>query len=173
MKTLKIIKDSDVGSDISSPNKFEERRASRAIVFDSDNNIALLDASKAGYHKLPGGGIEEGEEIQQALRREMQEEIGCDITDIRELGVIEEYRNKFALHQTSYCFIAKLSGNKGTPHLEPGEIADGFMPIWLSIESAIEILEAESGIERYEGKFIRLRDLIFLKEAKNFLSTLT
>ncbi len=40
-----------------------------------------------------GRGIEEGEDNIEALKRECMEEIGCTITNVRELGVIEEYRN--------------------------------------------------------------------------------
>ena len=85
------------------------------------------------------------------------------------MGIIEEYRNKFRLHQISYCFIADLSGGKGAPNFEQGKIRDGFEPAWLNISLAIKILENESGVKDYEGKFIWLRDLTFLKEAKRRL----
>ncbi len=165
MKTIKTIRDTDVGSDTSNPEKYEERRAARAIVFDKENKVALLHATKKGYHKLPGGGIEAGEDIVEALKRESLEEIGCNIENVKELGIIEEYRNQFVMHQISYCFIADLAGEKGQNHLEEDEVADGFEPVWMSLEEAIKTLESESTIAHYEGKFIRLRDLTFLKEA--------
>jgi len=165
MNTLKIIKDADFGLNNPPPTVYRERKASRAIVFDKDKKIALLHATKKNFHKLPGGGIEDGENITNALARELLEEIGCSANNIRELGIIEEYRNKFELHQISYCFLADLVGNKGTPNLEEDEIADGFEPIWMSIENAIETLGGEIGVQDYEGKFIRLRDSTFLQEA--------
>src|SRR5450830_1921296 len=99
MKIIKIIWDTDIGANFPVPSVYRERRASRAVVFDRDGNIALLDVSKRGYHKLPGGGIDEGEDILAALNRETMEEIGCTIGNIRELGIIEEYRNNYELHQ--------------------------------------------------------------------------
>jgi 8-oxo-dGTP pyrophosphatase MutT (NUDIX family) len=165
MKLLKIFRDSDLGMDLTTAGPYKERRASRAIVFDNSKNIALLHVRNRHYHKLPGGGIDEGEDIQEALARELLEEIGCAAENFRELGVIEEYRNKFLLHQTSYCFVADLSGEKGTPNLEEGEIADGFKPVWMPLEEAIRTLESEAGVEDYSGKFIQFRDLLFLKEA--------
>jgi 8-oxo-dGTP diphosphatase len=170
MKILKTIRDRDLGLNFEDPSIYtQERRASRAIVFDKDKNLALLDAKNKGYHKLPGGGIEKGEDIIEALNREAMEEIGCKITNAKELGIVEEYRNQFSLHQLSYCFIADLDGEKGVPQLEADEIEDGFEPVWLNIDEAIKILESEKNLEHYEGKFINMRDLILLKEAKKFI----
>ncbi len=165
MRLVATIRDADVGSDFPNPIVYKERRASRAIVFDEDRNVALLHARKKHYHKLPGGGIEKGESVMSALHRELSEEIGCSARNIRELGIVEEYRNKYSLRQISYCFLADVDGEKGTPHLEADEIADGFETIWIGIGSAIVMLEGEASVEDYEGKFIRMRDLALLKEA--------
>jgi 8-oxo-dGTP pyrophosphatase MutT (NUDIX family) len=169
MKIIKTIRDEDIGSNIPDPAKYKEREAARAIVLDTEHKVALLHATNVGYHKLPGGGIEAGEDIVQALKREAIEEIGCDIGNIRELGKIEEYRNGFGLHQISYCFVADLIGKKGKPNLEEGEIADGFETEWLPLAEAIQILESEATIEHYEGRFIQLRALTFLKEAASII----
>jgi ADP-ribose pyrophosphatase YjhB (NUDIX family) len=112
MKLFLTIRDADTGADFPDPVIYKERSASRAVVFDRDRKVALLHATKKHYHKLPGGGIEAGEDIETALRRELSEEIGCSVQNIRELGIIEEYRNKFSLHQLSYCFLADLAGEK-------------------------------------------------------------
>lgn len=165
MKLIKTIRDADLGMDFPPPPAYEERKAARAVVFDPDGNVTLLHATQKHYHKLPGGGVEKGESIEAALRREVLEEIGCSIEDLRELGMIEEYRNKLGLHQLSYCFTANVTGEKGEQNLEAGEMADGHEPEWLSIERAIQTLERESGVEDYEGKFIQMRDLAFLKAA--------
>ncbi|MFA5954756.1 MAG: NUDIX domain-containing protein [Patescibacteria group bacterium] len=164
MKLLKTIRDTDLMIDSLVPTVFEERKAARAVVFDESNNVALLNVTAKHFHKLPGGGIEQGEDIEMALRREVLEEIGCAIENIRDLGIIEEYRNREALYQASYCFVADLVHEKGIPQLEDGEKADGFEPEWMSLEEAIETLQNELSVEDYEGKFIVLRDLTFLKE---------
>lgn len=166
MNLLMTIKDGDLGLDNPAPDVYLEREASRAIVFDNNKNIALLHATRNHYHKLPGGGLEEGEDVMDALRREILEEIGCRIKNIRELGIIEEYRNKFALHQTSYCFIADLDGPKGASDFTESEMADGFETVWLDFDDAIKRLKKEIGVEHYEGRFIHKRDLAFLEAAR-------
>lgn len=164
MKILKTIRDKDLNLNFEDQAVYkQERKAARAIVFDKDKNVALLHATNKSYHKLPGGGIEEGEEIIEALKREAMEEIGCEIENIKELGIVEEYRNQYSLHQLSYCFIADLKGEKGIPDLEEDEIADGFETVWMSINDAIKILEGETELEDYEGRFINMRDLLLLK----------
>ena len=165
MNILITIRDKDFGLEFSEAVNLKERRASRAVVFDKDGKVALLHAVKKHFHKLPGGGIEEGESIQEALRREASEEIGCEIENVRELGIVEEFRGRFSVHQLSYCFLADLSGEKGTTHLEPDEIADGFETTWMNLEEAIVTLEREAPVEDYEGKFIQKRDLTLLKLA--------
>ena len=170
MEKILTLRDDDIDSATRAPREWKERKAARSVVFDKDGNTALLYVSSKDYHKIAGGGIEEGEDIETGLRREIMEEIGCSITNIRELGIIEEYRNEEALHQISYCFLADVSGEKGSPDFDPGEIADGFEGTWLSLGEAIQTLESERDVSDYGGKFIRLRDLTFLKAAQQYPS---
>lgn len=165
MNPLQIIRDADIGSDISAPDVYRERTSARAIVFNENGKIALLHATKKNFHKLPGGGVEAGEDVKTALARELQEEIGCSAKNLRELAIIEEYRNKYSLHHTSHCFLADLDGEIGPTAMDENEIAVGFVTVWMSLEEAINTIESETEFESYQWKFIRLRELAFLKEA--------
>jgi 8-oxo-dGTP pyrophosphatase MutT (NUDIX family) len=169
MKLFKTIRDQDFGLDTPPSTEKRERRASRVIVFDEERNVAILKVAKRGFHKLPGGGIDEGESIVDALRRETIEEVGCELANIEELGMVEEFRDKFGLHQISYCFVGDVIGEKKPPKFEPGEIADGMVPVWLKLDEAIATLAAETDVQDYEGKFIQVRDLTLLEEAKKYL----
>lgn len=143
------------------------REAARAVVSDQDQNIALLFVSKENYYKLPGGGVESSEDHETALRRECQEEIGCNIDIISELGSIIEYRKFCSLKQISYCYTAKVKGEKGEPQLTQEEIDEGFQVIWLPYAKAVSLIP-KTETHNLEGKdYIVPRDLAFLKAARS------
>lgn len=167
MQLLKIINPEDVSkAELSS---YTVREAGRAVVIDQDRKIALLYVSKENYYKLPGGGVEAGEDKILALSRECIEEIGCNIDIVTEIGSIIEYRKIFELNQTSYCFLAKVKGLKGIPDFTESEKKRGFEIVWLPYEEAIKAL-SENNTTSIEGKlYITPRDLAFLKEAKTLI----
>lgn len=167
MKLLKTINPEDVSEE--EVKNYRTREAVRAVVFDEKGNVALLCVSKENYYKLPGGGIEDGEDKITALYRECQEEIGCDIEIINELGFIVEYRKMFTLKQTSYCYLAKVKGEKGKPDFTDGEKEKGFKVAWLSYEEAIKALNDSKAISVEGGSYIVPRDMAFIEEAKNSL----
>lgn len=146
-------------------NAFAVRRAARAVVFDADGNIALLNVTKHGYHKLPGGGIEGEESKEETLNRECLEEIGCSIEITGELGKIIEYRKQFGVKQLSYGYVAKVVGEKGTPQFVDEEIEEGFQVEWRTLDEAIQLIQSEHP-DDYMGKFVVERDLLYLTEAK-------
>jgi 8-oxo-dGTP pyrophosphatase MutT (NUDIX family) len=143
---------------------YKKRQAARAIVFDNEGKIALLHATKNFYYKLPGGGIEENETIEEALKRACLEEIGCNVEVVGELGFTLEYRKKYNLSQISHCYIAKLVGKKGTPKLEKDEIEEGFETTWFSLNEALEMVK-NSKPTIYEGPYMVTRDTLLLEAA--------
>ncbi|MFA6297490.1 MAG: NUDIX domain-containing protein [Candidatus Paceibacterota bacterium] len=142
---------------------FKRRHAARAIVVDEEGNVGLLHASRHSYHKLPGGGVDEGEDLVEALKRECLEELGCDIEVLSEIGIIDEYRKAHNLYQTSYCYSAKVVGEKGNPEFTDSEKENGFEIVWVSKPEALKFLK-ENETTDIQGSFIKLRDIVFLEE---------
>ncbi|MDP1709298.1 MAG: NUDIX domain-containing protein [Candidatus Komeilibacteria bacterium] len=164
METLEEIKDKEWPEDKST---LKIREASRAVLFGENDLIPLLFVSKYNYHKLPGGGIDEGEGKTQALIREVKEEVGSELKITSEIGQVIEFRSKFNLKQTSYCYLGKIV-SKGQPDFTEDELKNGFKLVWLTLDEAISQLEKDKP-EDYEGPFIQKRDLVFLKKAKQIL----
>ncbi len=172
MRTIKTIKEQhvhDPNAPVVSSENFRQRHAARAVVLREDGKVALLHVRNKGYHKLPGGGVEEGEDLAVALERELLEEVGCQAKVVSEVGKIIEYRDQWQMLQTSFCFIAKQFGEYRPPAFTEEETADGFEIFWAdNINHAILTLEADEP-QNYDGAFIKPRDLALLKAAKDLL----
>jgi 8-oxo-dGTP pyrophosphatase MutT (NUDIX family) len=170
MELLKIIKEKEAHPELrDQPDaELKVRKAVRAVIFNNENKVALLHVSKHNYYKLPGGGIEETESPEKALRRECQEEAGCDVSIGGEIGEVIEYRNKWDTRQESQCYFAKVMGELGNQNLQGYEVDSGFLPVWADIDEAIELVSKSAPVT-YDGPFIVIRDALFLKKAKEII----
>lgn len=150
---------------------YYHRRAARAVLLDAEGKVFLIHVGLHGYHKLPGGGIKEGEEIEQALARELMEEVGCEAEILNEVGEIVEYREYEKMVQTSYCFIARQVGDKVSNSMEEDEIANGMTELKAdSIDHTVQLVEADRPKDIGE-EFMHRRDLGFLREARRLLQS--
>lgn len=151
---------------------FEDRATGKAIVFDNQSNIALIGNKINPFYLLPGGGIDQDESIEGGIVRECLEEIGCIVELTGDVGMIDDYRNRDKKHCISYCYAAKLIGEKGELKLTEDETKNGLHVIWVTLDEAIRILEKEAEQLRrgevtfYNTGFNILRDYLFLKELK-------
>ncbi|MBU3126789.1 NUDIX domain-containing protein [Clostridium tagluense] len=171
MDLIKEIYEKDIGYNYENINiSYKIRKASRSIVVNDSQKIALLFVSKNNYHKLPGGGIEAGEDIKAALNREVMEEAGVNIDVLGEIGTIIEYRDKHELLQISYCYYSEVKGDIKKPSFTEVERNSGFQLKWVTLDEAISILENDAP-DNYLGRFIQSRDLMFLKSAKCLLNS--
>lgn len=62
---------------------YVERPCAYAIIQNASNAIAVVRTPK-GY-LLPGGGVDPGETLESGLRREILEELGCELEILAEL----------------------------------------------------------------------------------------
>jgi 8-oxo-dGTP diphosphatase len=171
MRLIAEIREQDVvaSAPVVDSSNFRQRHAVRAVVLNDAGAVALLYTAKRGYHKLPGGGIEDGESKADALGREVMEEIGCKIVVDAEVGRILEYKDEKRQMQTSDCFLAYIKGEQGDTNFTDEEQEHGFVVMWAkNIDMAIALLEADEPLV-HAGLHIRPRDLLFLKTAKQIL----
>ena len=69
----------------------EKRESCRAIIF-KDNKMVAMYREKNGrtYYTFPGGGMDEGETINECVKREVIEEFGIVVKPIREVYTYED-----------------------------------------------------------------------------------
>jgi ADP-ribose pyrophosphatase YjhB (NUDIX family) len=92
------------------------------------------------YHRSLGGSVELGEPAAQAVVREIREELGATLADVRLLGVLE---NIFSIdgelgHEVDFIFEGRLEEGDVVP-LEGGTYLDVDVPMrveWRPVEDA-------------------------------------
>lgn len=130
--------------------KYDRIRASGICIHD--NKILLihrinleLEKEKQEYYVIPGGGVEDGEKIEDAVIREMKEETSLDVRLGELFYELEDYdgQGKFLKYYAYICeYISgeiKLEENS----VEAVEMKDGlqsFEPIWVPLSEMKDIV---------------------------------
>jgi 8-oxo-dGTP pyrophosphatase MutT (NUDIX family) len=105
------------------------RVGARVLLLDPLNRVLLIHASAPedpGHHwwELPGGGLDDEEDLADAARRELAEESGILLRELgRKLWVCESrfrYRGR-AHHRIEHVFLARTPSALAQDQLKPTE----------------------------------------------------
>ncbi|MDE7307656.1 MAG: NUDIX domain-containing protein [Lachnospiraceae bacterium] len=139
MKLLKILDSGGYTEDM----PLIYKQTVRAVILR--NGKMVMQRSRGGEYKIPGGGLEKGEDIAAALYREVLEEAGMkiDIKSMKEIGEIIELRcdvfepeKKFERH--TYYYLCEIT-EEGLPlTLTESEQEQGFACVWETPEIIYE-----------------------------------
>jgi 8-oxo-dGTP diphosphatase len=99
-----------------------------AVIFKAEGRVFLSRRGKearneAGKWEFPGGGLEFGETLEQALAREVMEEYGFEIEVQELLDVVNHLIPGENQHWVSPAFICRITG--GTPVIREPHKCDG------------------------------------------------
>ena len=153
-----------------------DRRIARGIVFDEDGNFYFMRANrddlfgKVTHIETPGGGVEEGEDLETAVRRELSEELGVEVEIICKLGLVSDYYNVIHRHNLTNYYLCRVV-SFGEKHLTPAEM-DEFHLSTLKMRYDDAVAEYERNRESSIGRLIANRELPMIKRAKEIIDSL-
>ena len=146
-----------------------ERFVVRALI--ERDGLLAIQQGKNGEYKIPGGGMDKGESIAEALAREVVEETGLVIIpkSMKTLGEILEIRRdifdenlKYIAH--SMHFACEVTDELLETAMTESEKEKGYHLAWADIDTIIETNE------RLMTEKWQFRDVEFLKWYKTHMS---
>lgn len=120
-----------------------KRPSVRGIIIRG-NTIAMMHSLKYDYYKLPGGGIEEGESLEETLIREVKEESGLVVKEssIKEFGMvrrIEKGMIEDIFIQENYYFLCEAEEKLEEQNLDDYESDERFTLEFVTVEQVLDV----------------------------------
>lgn len=110
------------------------------VLFDEQGRVLLMKRRDNGYWALPGGGVEPGESVTEALVREVEEETGLRVRPVQLIGVYSSpdvllrYADGHRCQPVSLTFRCALEGGA------PRETEEATAVAWFPVDALPELL---------------------------------
>ena len=87
----------------------EEFHVRTCGIIKQENKYLIMRVNKTPYYHIPGGHIELGEDSEQAVVREIKEEIGCDVKEASLFAIQENFwtRNNKKCYGIEFYYMIK------------------------------------------------------------------
>ena len=147
-----------------------DRNIARAIVYDEDGMFYFVRAirddefGKATIIETSGGGVEKGENLITAIKRELKEELGVIVDVICKIGIVSDYYNLIHRHNINNYFLCKIKSFT-EKNLTQDEI-ERFHLSTLKMTYKEAVMEYENRKNTRLGTLIANRELPILYRAK-------
>ena len=151
-----------------------DRQIARAIVVDDAGGFYFVRAHRddefgtATLIETSGGGVEPGEDLQDAIRRELREELGAEVEIVCTIGTVSDFYNLIHRHNINHYFLCRVR-SFGKTHLTEDEIRRYHLStLRLSYEEAVAEY-ARCACTRI-GRLLKNRELPVLQWARELLA---
>ena len=151
-----------------------DRVIARAVVFDDEGNFYFVrvdrddDFGRAVCIETAGGGVEDGENPDIAILRELEEELGANAEVLCKIGVVSDYYNLIKRHNINNYYLCRAI-SFGEKHMTEDEIHQ-FHLSTLKLTYDEAVAEYEKRRETPLGRIICNRELPILIRAKEILN---
>lgn len=150
------------------------RQIVRAIVVDDEGYFYFVrairddDFGKARIIETAGGGVEDGEDHESAVKRELKEELGAEVDILRKIGVVEDYYNLIHRRNINNYYLCRIK-SLGKSNLTKDEINKYHLST-LRLPYPEAISEYENNRASMLGRLIYNREIEILKGAAIILN---
>lgn len=111
------------------------------IILDSNNKVFIAKTPKLQNNfTIPGGHVEFGENLVEALKREILEETGLNVCVSDMIGFYQFINKKKKFHIISFHFLCRLENKNEKVSLDERELFDFS---WVDLDSAISLVFLE------------------------------
>ena len=154
-----------------------DRQIVRAIVTDGAGGFVFMrlnrddDFGKATLIETSGGGVEPGEDLIAAIKRELMEELGAKVDVLTKIGVISDYYHLIHRHNINHYYLCRVR-SFGQTHMTDDEI-NRFHLSRLTLTYAEALAEYERCACSKLGRLIYNREVPILKRAQELLTEYT
>lgn len=120
----------------------KKRTTARAIIINEKKEILMLYSQMFNDYTFPGGGVGDDEDLIDALKREVLEETGIVLKNIKHYGYIEEIRYGISgsdnvYDQTSHYYLAEVESQR-EPNLIFREKIQGLKAVYVEPTVVLE-----------------------------------
>lgn len=168
---LEVIQNVDIfpNSKIVKPKVYELRQTVKAIVLNTQKEVALVTNPIHNLYSLPGGGVESAN-LNFEIIRECLEELGCEIRIISTVGKINEFRDRDAKEYITTCFVGEVIKVFKQDFRTDEEITNGLKIVWVDKSKLKYIFHEQKAmvisgkVGYYNTAFNIIRDGIFINQ---------
>lgn len=152
--------------DLKIKTEMEEFHGRTCGIIKQEDKFLIMRVNRTSYYHIPGGHIEIGEDSEQAVIREIKEEIGCDVEKANLFAIQENFwtRNNKKCHGIEFYYIIEPKQKLKMEDHEKIEIDKGEKKLlefkWTTLEE----------LKNIDLRPINIRDMLINKENLNGLT---
>ena len=151
------------------------RHIARAIVVDEEGLFYFARVCRddifgnGAFIETAGGGVEVGETPEEAIHRELKEELGVRVDVLCKIGTVSDYYNQIHRHNLNHYYLCRIK-SFGETEMTPVE-QEEFQLSTLKMTAEEAVFEYQKCDSKPWGVLLANRELPVLEWAKEWLAS--